>query len=119
LVTVKPGAERLVMPSKAYSALVAGQALLAICRSDSDLAELVGRHDCGWVVEPGDAEGLRSALHAIATNPEDLQRKRENAFRAGHERYDAAVIARDWTALFARLLAERSCPPHTSPGEPA
>ena len=103
LVTIAPGAERVVMPSKTYSALVAGQAILAICRRASDLADLVIRHDCGWVVEPGDLAGLSHALNRIAQNPGELWAKRRNAFAAGHRHYDMGVVAETWMKLFAEL----------------
>ena len=105
LVTIAPGAERVVMPSKTYSALVAGQAILAICPQASDLADLVVRHDCGWVVEPGDHAGLKHALNDIAQNPGKLLAKRRNAFVAGHRHYDMGVVAETWMKLFTELQA--------------
>ena len=108
LVTIAPGAERVVMPSKTYSALVAGQAILAICRRASDLADLVIRHDCGWVVEPGDVAGLRHAISCIAQNSAELLAKRLKAFEAGHRYYDTEVVAETWMKLFVEL--KRSAP---------
>ena len=103
LVTIAPGAENVVMPSKTYSALVAGQAILAICRKTSDLADLILKHDCGWVVEPGDAAGLKQVVQSIANDPEGLLAKREKAFEAGHRYYDMRVIAAEWVKLFETL----------------
>jgi colanic acid biosynthesis glycosyl transferase WcaI len=109
LVTMAPGAERVVMPSKAYSALVAGQALLAICPRDSDLAELVRRHDCGWVVEPGDAVALRELVGRIGAARTELQAKRLRAYAAGHEFYDIQPIAAQWLELIRELTRDHWC----------
>lgn len=103
LITIAPGAERVVMPSKTYSALVAGLALLAICPRQSDLADLILRHDCGWVVEPGDVAGLRHALAQIAERPEELWAKRRHSFEAGHRYYDMTPVAKIWMKLFHEL----------------
>ena len=103
LVTVGAGAERVVMPSKSYSALVAGQAVLAICSRESDLADLIVAHDCGWVVEPGDVNGLRWVLRQIGGNAGDVMARRRRAFRAGQEFYDMKPIAREWFELFREL----------------
>ena len=108
LVTLRRGAEGLVMPSKTYSAMVAGQAVLAVCPHNSDLADTVRLHDAGWVVEPGDSAGLRTALSQIATDPVELLRRRRNSFNAGQGTYDQAAIAVLWTGLLESILKERS-----------
>lgn len=124
LVTMVPGAETVVMPSKTYSAMVAGQAILAVCPLESDLADLVLGHDCGWVVIPegdrdaarGDpsrkgvfygSDGLREVLRLIATDRDELQRKRSNAFDAGHRLFSSSAVAQQWTSLLDRLSAAR------------
>ena len=103
LVTMAPGAERVVMPSKTYSALVAGQAILAICPRNSDLADLVRRHDCGWVVEPGDMRALHQVLGRITGDAAGLWGKRCNAFEAGHRYYDVRPLAALWMKLMNEL----------------
>jgi hypothetical protein len=65
LVAIARGAEDVMMPSKTYSAMVTGQAILAVCPLASDLAETALGNDCGWVVEPGDVEGLRHPLAGV------------------------------------------------------
>lgn len=104
LVTMKPGAERLVMPSKTYSAMMAGQAILAICPVDSDLADTVRRHEAGWVVEPGDVDGLEAALGAAVSRRDVLLQRRTNAHRAAHQLYDQRPLAAHWAALLQSLL---------------
>jgi colanic acid biosynthesis glycosyl transferase WcaI len=99
LVTMRPGSEKIVMPSKTYSALAAGQAILAICPHESDLARLVISEDCGWVVPPGKPDELLSVFNAIATDRSDLHRKRENAFRAGQLKYSEKSVAQQWIRL--------------------
>lgn len=122
LITMIPGAEAAVMPSKAYSAMVAGQAILAVCPLDSDLADLVLSHDCGWVVVPdggpparsGDfsravvhhgPQGLREVFRQIATDRDALHRKRMNAFLTGHRLFSTPAVARQWHALLAGITA--------------
>jgi glycosyltransferase involved in cell wall biosynthesis len=103
LVTLRPGAEGLVMPSKTYSALVAGQAILAVCPSRSDLADTIREHECGWIVEPGDVRGLRDVLARLAGNPAELFSKRQAAFAAGHRCYDQSALAVQWRELIDTL----------------
>lgn len=99
LVTMREGAQGVVFPSKAYSALVAGQAILAVCPPDSDLADLVNAHDAGWIVAPGNSRGLAEMLRRMAEHPDERLAKRRNAWSAGHAYYDQAVIAKAWAQL--------------------
>ena len=88
------------MPSKTYSALAAGQAILAICPSDSDLANLVRDENCGWVVSPGQSHEFRHALTEIVSNRSLLLLKRENAYRAGQNKFSEKSVAQKWVELF-------------------
>ena len=109
LVTLAPGAEKVAMPSKAYSSLVSGQAVLAICPSDSDLADLIRQHDCGWVVTPGDVEALRKVLAEIASNRDALHGKRTRAHHAGQTLYDMHPVAGHWRQLLTDLSRAAAC----------
>ena len=99
LVTMKPGSENVVMPSKTYSALAAGQAVIAICPYDSDLARLIRHEGCGWVVSPGAANELLEVFRQVSCNRGQLMTKRANAYRAGQSTYSDAAVARKWVEL--------------------
>ncbi len=103
LVTLDVGWENVVMPSKTYSSLVAGQAILAICPPESDLADLVRAHDCGWVVPVGEGRVLRKILDTEASDPDILLSKRRNAFNAGQHFYGCTAMANRWKELFREL----------------
>ena len=108
LVTMSEGSESVVMPSKTYSALMAGQAVLAVAPEKSDLVDLIKQTECGWWVSPGDVEGLIHVLSKIASDPEELEIKRQNAFRVAHEQFGQAALARQWSELFANLNQQNS-----------
>jgi hypothetical protein len=107
--------------------MVAGQAILAVCPLDSDLADLVLSHDCGWVVVPDGSQstlsrscpnpavyhgplGLREVFRQIVTNRYALQRKRTNAFVAGHRLFSTRVVARQWHTLLTGITAPPAAP---------
>ncbi|MDB4345780.1 hypothetical protein OAA45_00480 [bacterium] len=99
LVTMSPGSETVVMPSKTYSAMMAGQAILAIAPENSDLVDLIKTVDCGWWLEPGDVAGIEAALKVIHSDPELLLYKRENAFDYAHTNLGQDSLARKWRAI--------------------
>jgi glycosyltransferase involved in cell wall biosynthesis len=96
LVTMAPGSETVVMPSKAYSAMMAGQALLAIAPEASDLVDLIRRADCGWWVAPDDLEALATTLETIASNLEAVLEKRVHAYRYAQSYLSQDALAADW-----------------------
>ena len=106
LVTMKPGAEGVVMPSKTYSALAAGQAVVAICPEASDLADTIRKHDCGWVVVPGDVSRLSNLLAEIVDQPEELFRRRQNAWRAGQQVFDQQALVKAWVEVLESALKQ-------------
>ncbi len=96
LVAMVPGSETVVMPSKTYSAMMAGQAILAIAPEDSDLIDLIKAADCGWFVEPGDVDELARVVEAICTNPEGLLKKRQNAYLYAQAHLGQDTLVNDW-----------------------
>jgi glycosyltransferase involved in cell wall biosynthesis len=104
LVTMKPGSEKVVMPSKTYSSLAAGQAMLAICPRNSDLADLITHYNCGWVVEPGDFQKFCEVVDIILRDRKLLHEKRVNAYIAGQNKFSMKNIALMWNDLFHHIL---------------
>lgn len=100
LVTMKPGSETVVMPSKTYSAMMAGQAILAITPEESDLVDMIKTADCGWWVQPGDSEGLEQALNLICADTNKLSEKRKNACCYAHKHFGQNSLVAKWQELF-------------------
>ena len=103
LVTMTEGAQEVVMPSKTYSAMMAGQAILAIAPEDSDLVDLIKHYDCGWWVRPGDSVGFQRCLKEIQAKPSLLEEKRRLAFEAAQTHFGQARLAEAWMAVFETL----------------
>jgi colanic acid biosynthesis glycosyl transferase WcaI len=71
-ISLKPELEGLIVPSKFYRIAAIGRPMVIIGASDGELGTLVRRHDCGFVVEPGNAQGLADLLMRIAGEPQPL-----------------------------------------------
>jgi len=66
LILPTQGDQSLVsMPSKLISYMMSGRPILAVARPESDLARVVNASACGWIVAPGDADGLEQMLRTI------------------------------------------------------
>jgi len=92
LVTQRPGVGANFLPSKLLPALATATPVLAVCDRGSPLADEVIDGGFGEVVEPGNAEALRSCLERWKSHPEILQRMSENAkIRAARYHRDAVL----------------------------
>lgn len=91
LVCLERGIEGISMPSKTYSSLAAGSAILGICGQESDLADLIADCDCGTSVEPQNPQAIADALRAMIESPEELARMRRNARSAVETRFSRSV----------------------------
>ena len=73
LVSLKPGLAGYIVPSKLYPILAAGRPYIAAVDRTTEVALLTERHQCGVLVDPGDAEQLAEAIRRLA----DDRRARE------------------------------------------
>jgi glycosyltransferase involved in cell wall biosynthesis len=67
-VSLNPGLEGLIVPSKAYGIMAAGRPLIFVGDADGETARLIRRARCGLVVTPGDAAAFAKALLDFATD---------------------------------------------------
>jgi colanic acid biosynthesis glycosyl transferase WcaI len=68
LVSLQPSLEGLIVPSKFYGILAVARPVLFIGARDGELARIIDAHRCGFVVTPGDAEGLARAIRMLAND---------------------------------------------------
>jgi len=84
-------------PSKAYSAIAAGCALLAVCPKNSDLAHLIESDEpIGRRVSPGEVDALVDAIRTLA-NRSELNKLASNIQNAA-KKYHINNIAAQWKA---------------------
>jgi glycosyltransferase involved in cell wall biosynthesis len=102
LVTLGTGAEHVSFPSKAWSAIACGHALIGVCAQQSDLAQLIECNDLGWIVSPEDPESLATLMVAIASGEPkavaELARKRLNSRRFAELKLTPEALADGWIA---------------------
>ena len=70
LVSLVPGVEGLVAPSKLYGSLAAGCPVAAICESHSYLRSLLAQGGFGQAFDNGDGAGLAGFIRLLMANPE-------------------------------------------------
>lgn len=103
IVTLLNGGEKTVMPSKTYSALLSGQAILAICPRESDLADLVIDNDVGWHVEPGNDKQLLSIIQDLEKDPDSIISKGRKAYKLAHANFSMNAVAKQYLELISGI----------------
>ena len=118
LVSVSPGMEGLVAPSKLYAALAAGRPVGVICESHSYLREIVADGDCGEAFNNGDAVGLAAFIQRLAAD----QRLVKEMGQAGRQyllsNFTPELIAKQYLdVLFEAAGGEVAVSPAASVGK--
>jgi colanic acid biosynthesis glycosyl transferase WcaI len=104
LVTEAPEAEGLLVPSKAYGILASGRPLVFVGSLSSDVAELVRREHCGFVIAPDDADGLTDVIRRLKASSELRSALGEQGRRAAETVYDRRIATSEWARELAGIM---------------
>lgn len=92
VVSQEASTAHLSVPSKVYSALSVGSAILALTSPSSDLGKLVTKHNIGRVCHPDDAEAIAKAILELAGNQTELRAIRTRAREVAEEYFSEYVV---------------------------
>ena len=94
LVALKKGQEGLSVPSKTFGLMAAGKPIIGIMAADSEIGLIIQEAQCGWVVEPGDVDGLVAVIRAAMSLPHDeLVEMGQRGRKASMEKYTVGHAA--------------------------
>jgi colanic acid biosynthesis glycosyl transferase WcaI len=92
-----------MLPSKLYTILASGRPCIAALDATSDLRALIDRHQCGFVVEPGDVHGVADRVRWLHAHPQDRREMGIRARQAAEACYARTVVTPQFGALLQRL----------------
>jgi len=107
IVSTAPGVIRAAYPSKTFSYLRSGCALIALVEPDSELARTIGAQGVGIVCDPGDSLGLADAIRLVAADRALLSRMRSRARAFGSKASAPSQCLATWNAMFTELIDSR------------
>jgi glycosyltransferase involved in cell wall biosynthesis len=102
-VTLRPGCEPYLLPSKLYSVAAVGRPVLFIGPPACEVAGLVTRHGFGRAFAPGEAGALAQALSDLSAAPEECARLGEAAARFAREGGGSQAAVAAWDGLLKGL----------------
>jgi len=107
LVPLRKGLARLSVPSKIYSIVASGRAVGAAVDPGSEVERIVREAECGFWVEPGNAQALAREILQLAKDSERAAQYGKNA-RAWAERYGTLEQAANaYESLLVRAATMR------------
>ena len=97
VVALRPDLEGLVVPSKFYSCVAAGKAIVFIGAQAGELARWVEcSTPCGIIVQPNDAEGLASAISYLCDNVAHRTKLGSNSRTIYAKEFSTPVALNKW-----------------------
>ena len=104
IVTEETSQSHLFMPSRTYSMMAAGEAVIGVCSDYDDLNLLITRYGIGDIVTDNCSDTLTEKIKYFAENPEKLKECQLRARAVAQEVYSLPVIANGYKKIFDELL---------------
>lgn len=103
LVSFRKGCEGMAVPSKIIGIMAAGIPVIALVPVNSEIAIILKEEKCGIVVEPGDIEGLLSALDLLKSDEKLRAEFGFNGHKAFQKKYTLNIVAAQYISLIRQL----------------
>ena len=106
LVSISPGMEGAIAPSKLYGILAAGRPVAAICEPHSYLRQMVAEANCGAAFNNGDATGLAEFIRHLATDTQLAHQMGIAGRRYLQSNFTPEIIAKQYSNLLRQGVIE-------------
>lgn len=103
LVSLAPGMTGLGVPSKTYNILAAGKPVIAIVDPISEIGRVVSEEKVGWVVSPGDMNGLALVIRE-ASRSKDIKEMGIRARSVAENQYSLDKIIKNYKDAFRDFM---------------
>ncbi|MEP6592240.1 MAG: hypothetical protein ABJC51_01040, partial [Acidobacteriota bacterium] len=91
-----------------YNILASGKPIVAAVDRESELSLVVHEEQAGWIVPPGDIDGIVKAVLEARSDPARLAAMGARGRAAAAGRYAYASVMRGYRDLFASVFAGRA-----------
>ncbi len=108
VVSISPGMEGLIAPSKLYGVLAAGRPIAAICEKHSYLRQIVAEANCGKVFDNEDSASLAKFIRYLVANPQLAKQMGQAGRRHLKAHFTPEIIAQQYSQVIAHTAQGRS-----------
>ena len=96
VVSLRPGLEGLIVPSKFYGIAAAGRPVLFLGSADGEIAQILQQHRCGFCVGIGELEQTVSHIERLANDEVECRRLGKAARTALETYYEKHTAFKAW-----------------------
>lgn len=107
LVTLDAPYAGISFPSKFYTAIAVGAAIIAVAPIETDLARTVHEERVGKVVQPRDPQGLADAIRQLMGSREETEAMKRRSRRLAASRYDVRMGTDRYLELIGKVLSRK------------
>lgn len=99
LISLNSGLEGIAVPCKLYGILASGRAIVAQVPQKSEIAYVIEEEECGFVVPPGDVDGLVVKIEQLFADRDLTNKMGENSFLAYKSKYTIESITKQFQSM--------------------
>lgn len=104
VVTQETSMAHLFMPSKTYSMMACGEAIVGICTENDDLGIMIKANSIGEVISDSSADTMAKIILDLYENRSKTEEYKANARKTAVEKYSLSVVGSQYAKLFNRIM---------------
>ena len=104
IVTQEAKLAQLFMPSKVYSMMACGEAIVGICTKRDDLYSLLEKHPIGIAVTDESSDTLAGEILRLYMDRVTLDQYKECAQITANEKFSSMTVTKQYKELFKRYM---------------
>jgi len=104
LVTLLPGWEGLILPSKFFSVLAAGKPVLWVGPENSECVTILNENQCGYQSKPGDGDALAREIQYLSAHRSDAQEMGRRGQVAYEMKYESHHACKAWQDVLHTIV---------------
>ena len=105
MLSVRPGWEGIVVPSKLFGSLAAGKLLLYEGNSNSAVKTWIDQYQLGYVIDKDNICQIADELCRLVDNPTLLLEKQRTAFNCYQDNFSQEKVIDGWDAFLEDTLS--------------
>jgi colanic acid biosynthesis glycosyl transferase WcaI len=108
LVSLRPGLEGLIVPSKFYGVCAAGRATLYVGDPEGDVPRIIRGAGCGRTIESGDGASLAEIIDEWSKDPDTVRAMGRQARAAFERSFEKRHAVQAWSVMLGSLAPDKA-----------